>query len=83
MFLDTRGKAYAPPRKPANPLTTVFTTMLPTGKFYLALLVSVSKLFPITERNHRGSEHQCCWFSADLDRNRVRKGCALEAVARH
>ena len=50
MFLETRarGKAYAPPRKPANPLTTVFTTMLPTGKFYLALLVSVSKLFTVT-----------------------------------
>ena len=50
MFLETRarGKAYAPPRKPANPLTTVFTTMLPTGKFYLALLVSVFKLFTVT-----------------------------------
>ena len=40
--------AYAPSRKPANLLTTLFTTMLPTGKVYLALLVSISKLFLVT-----------------------------------
>ena len=46
MFQETCGKAYMALRKHANLLITLFTMMLPTGKF--SLLVSISKLFLVT-----------------------------------